>query len=185
MTVPPTVGLYLGFLAALCAERCAELVVSRRNERRSLAKGGVESGRGHYLPMVAVHALFPAACAAEVLLLGRTFPGVPGFVALVVALLAQALRWWVIATLGERWCTRVIVVPGVPPVTGGPFRFLRHPNYLAVVLEVAAVPSIHGAFLTAAVFSGLNALLLGVRIPVEEEALGYSRTRSFAGGPRG
>ena len=65
VTVPPTVGLYLGFLAALCAERCAELVVSRRNERRSLAKGGVESGRGHYLPMVAVHALFPAACAAE------------------------------------------------------------------------------------------------------------------------
>jgi methyltransferase len=129
--------------------------------------------------MVVVHALFPIACAAEVLVLKRPFPGAPGLVALTVALGAQALRWWAIATLGWRWNTRVIVVPGAAPVTGGPYRFLRHPNYLAVVLEMLAVPLTHGAWLTALVFSALNAALLAVRIPAEERALGRPYAEAF------
>ena len=192
MTFPDSAALYLGLLVLLGCERGAELVVSRRNARRALAAGGVETGRRAYAVMVAVHALFPLACAAEVLLLARPFPGAAGFAALAVALGAQALRWWAVATLGERWSTRVIVVPGAAPVTGGPYRFPRHPNYLAVVLEMAAVPLIHGAWLTAAVFSALNAALLSHRIPAEERALGAAyaeafegRRRLVPGGPRG
>ena len=181
MTIPDSAALYVGLLLLLACERGAELVVSRRNARGALAEGGVETGRRAYAIMVAVHALFPLACAAEVLFLSRPFPGAAGFVALAVALGAQALRWWAVATLGKRWSTRVIVVPGAAPVTRGPYRFLRHPNYLAVVLEMAAVPLIHGAWLTAAVFSALNAALLAHRIPAEERALGAAYAEAFEG----
>ncbi len=179
-----SVPLYLGFLGLLACERGAELLLSRRNARKTLAAGGVESGRRAYAVMVVVHALFPVACAGEVLFLHRPFPGLPGLAALAVALGAQALRWWAIATLGERWSTRIIVVPGAAPATGGPYRFLRHPNYLAVVLEMAAVPLVHGAWLTALVFSALDAALLAVRIPAEERALGGPYAEAFKGRSR-
>ncbi|MHB1047256.1 MAG: isoprenylcysteine carboxyl methyltransferase family protein [Thermoanaerobaculia bacterium] len=190
--MPTSAAIYLGLLVLLVCERAVELVVSRRNARRAFAAGGVETGRRAYGVMVAVHALFPLACAGEVLLLDRPFPGAAGFAALAVAVGAQALRWWAVAALGERWNTRVIVVPGVSPVTSGPYRFLRHPNYLAVVLEMAAVPLTHGAWLTALVFSALNAALLAHRIPAEERALGRpyveafgDRLRLLPRGPRG
>jgi methyltransferase len=141
-------------------------------------------GQRHFRVMVLVHALFLPACLAEVLLLGRAFPGAPGLCALLVALLAQALRWWAIATLGERWNVRVIAVPGEAPITSGPYRFLRHPNYLAVALELLALPLVHGALLCAAGFSLANLLLLAVRIPAEEKALGLLYARRFAGVPR-
>jgi len=176
-----SVGLYLVLLGALYAERGVELVVARRNARIAFAQGGVERGHGHYRAMVVVHALFPAACGAEVLLLRRPFPGAVGWAALAAALAAQALRWWVVATLGARWNTRVIVVPGAAPETGGPYRFLSHPNYLAVLVEAAAVPLVHGAWIAAAVFPLASAALLAVRIPIEEEALGPAWARAFAG----
>ncbi len=176
--------LYLGFLGLLYAERGAELLLSRRNARLALASGGVESGRDHYPLMVGVHALFPLACALEVLLLHRRFPGVVGAVALALALGAQALRWWVVATLGRRWNTRVIAVPGERPVTGGPYRYVRHPNYLAVVLEALAVPLIHGAWISAVVFVVANVALLSVRVPVEERALGKTYSAVFERLPR-
>lgn len=192
MTTSASVLLYLGLLCLLGFERAAELVVSRRNARRAFAAGGVETGHRAYAVMVVVHTLFPFACAAEVLCLKRPFPGAAGLAALAVALGAQALRWWAVATLGWRWNTRIVVVPGAVPVTGGPYRLLRHPNYLAVVLEMAAVPLTHGAWLTALVFSALNAALLAVRIPAEERALGRAYTEAFEGrlrlvprGPRG
>ena len=175
---------YLVFLGLLGAERLVELVLSRRNAARALARGGFETGQGHYRVMVVLHSLFLVACAAEVLGLGRPFPGAAGYVALGVALGAQALRYWAIASLGERWNTRIIVVPGVEPVTRGPYRFLRHPNYVAVVLELAAVPLIHGAWVTAVVFTLGNALLLRVRIRAEEAALGEAYARAFADRPR-
>jgi methyltransferase len=134
--------------------------------------------------MVAFHTLFLAACVAEVFALGRPFPGTWGWVALGGAVLAQALRYWAIATLGERWNSRIIVVPGLPPVTGGPYRFLRHPNYVAVVLELACVPLIHGAWRTALFFSVGNGVLLFVRIRAEETALGAAYAREFAHRPR-
>ncbi len=184
MTIPLSAALYLGLLALLACERGAELLVARSNGRKTLAAGGVETGRRAYTVMVVVHVLFPVACAAEVLVLHRPFPGAAGFAALAVALSAQGLRWWAIATLGERWNTRILVVPGARPRAGGPYRFLRHPNYLAVVLEMAALPLVHGAWLTALVFSSLNAALLAARIPAEEKALGREYEETFRGRPR-
>jgi methyltransferase len=89
--------------------------------------------------------------------------------------------WWAIATLGTRWCTRIIVLPGAPPVTGGPYRWLRHPNYLAVVVELAALPLAFGSWRTALAFSSANAALLAVRIRAEERALGAAWGEAFRG----
>lgn len=175
---------YLGLLGLLAVERLVELVLSKRNAARAFARGGVETGRAHYRVMVVFHSLFLVACVAEPYGLERPFPGTPGWAALGVALGAQALRYWAIASLGERWNTRIIVVPGLAPVTRGPYRFLRHPNYVAVVLELAAVPLVHGAWMTALVFSLGNALLLRVRIRAEEEALGALYAETFADRPR-
>jgi methyltransferase len=174
---------YLALVALFAAERGVELVLSTRNARRLLARGGVEVGRGHYPPMVLLHAALLVACAAEAL----AFPAPPPAWALLAAagaLLAQALRWWSIATLGERWTTRIVVLPGAPPVTGGPYRRLRHPNYLAVVVEFLCLPLAYGSWRTAALFSAANGLLLAVRIRAEERALGDAWGRAFRGRPR-
>jgi methyltransferase len=107
-----------------------------------------------------------------------------GWLALAVVLGAQALRYWAIATLGWRWNTRIVVVPGAAPVTGGPYRFVRHPNYVAVIAEMVALPLVHGAWLTALAFTLGNAWLLRVRIHAEERALGEHWEHAFAGRPR-
>jgi methyltransferase len=163
--------LFSALVLLVALERVVELAISNRNLKRSLARGGVEYGRNHYPWMVAMHTCFLVACLAEVWLLDRGFHTIPGWsmVALVVG--AMVLRYWAIATLGESWNTRVVVVPGERAVAGGPYRFVRHPNYLAVVVEVAALPLLHGAWLTAVVFSIANALMLRTRIRVEDEAL--------------
>ena len=134
--------------------------------------GAVERGRGHYPAMAAFHALFLLSAAAEAIVLKRPFPGRLGWMALGGAIGAQALRYWSIASLKERWNTRIIVFPGLAPVSRGPYRFMRHPNYLAVIVEIACVPLIHRCWLTAAVFSIGNAALLRVRIRTEEAAMG-------------
>lgn len=177
-------ALYLGFLALLVAERLGELALSRRNAAWALGQGGVEVGRAHYRVMTALHTAFLLACALEPLVFGREFPGAPGWACLGVAAAAQALRYWAIATLGRRWNTRVIVLPQAEPVTGGPYRYLKHPNYVAVVLELAAVPLVFGGYLTALAFSLANAALLFVRIRVEEQALGPRWQQAFAGRAR-
>lgn len=167
------VSPYLLLLAALAAERLFELWLSRRNARVQRARGAVEAGAAHFPWMVAIHTLFLASCALE----GsqRPFPGAIGWMALTVAILSQALRYWAIATLGDRWNVRVLVVPGDAPIANGPYRYLRHPNYAAVAAEMISVPLIHGAWVTAVVFSALNAGILALRIRVENRALGYSR----------
>jgi methyltransferase len=185
-----SIALYLIVLLALCVERLYELRLSRRNARRAIAAGAVETGRGHFRAMAIVHALFPISCAVEVIVFDRPFPGAWGVMALIMALLAQGLRWWAVATLGRHWNVRILVLPGGQAITAGPYRFMRHPNYLAVVVEMAAIPLIHGAWTTAILFSLGNALLLGVRIPAEERALGpfweqaFMR-RSHRASPRG
>ena len=178
-----TRAAYLAFLGLLALERGIELAVSARHARRLLARGGVETGQGHYRAMVVFHAAFLLACAAEAVAWPSPPPGV-AFLALAGALLAQGLRWWAIATLGERWSTRVIVLPGAAPVTGGPYRYLRHPNYLAVALEMALVPLAFGSWRSALFFSAGNAALLSVRIRSEERALGEDWSRAFRGRPR-
>ncbi|MFE0450099.1 isoprenylcysteine carboxyl methyltransferase family protein [Streptomyces sp. NPDC058914] len=162
---------YALIVLAVAAERVAELVVARRNAAWTLARAGVEHGRGHYPVMVALHTGLLACCLLEPVLAHRPFLPALGWSALALALLAQALRWWCITTLGPYWNTRVIVVPGARLVGAGPYRFLRHPNYVAVVVEVAALPLVHTAWLTAAVFTVANAVLLAVRIRCENTAL--------------
>ena len=165
-------------VAATALERLAELVVSARHARWSFARGGVESGRGHFPAMVALHTGLLVACVVEVHVADRPFVPLLGWVALAGVLLSQALRWWCISTLGPRWNTRVIVVPGLPLVQAGPYRWFHHPNYVAVVLEGLALPLVHSAWLTAAAFTVLNAvLLLGFRSPAEDRALAQALAR--------
>jgi methyltransferase len=165
-------GWYTLLVVAVGVERLAELRLSKRHAAWAFARGGVESGRGHFLPMVLLHGGLLVACVAEVWLADRPFLPWLGWPMLALVLLAQALRWWCIATLGERWSTRVIVVPGLPLVTSGPYRWLRHPNYVAVVVEGAALPLVHTAWVTAVAFTALNAWLLTVRVRTEDAALG-------------
>jgi methyltransferase len=176
-----SLGAYLALLAALAVERVFHLAIAARNARRAFAMGAVERGRGHYPAMAAFHALFLISAAAEAIVLKRPFPGTLGWIALGGTLGAQALRYWSIASLGSRWNTRIIVFPGMPPISRGPYRFMRHPNYLAVIVEIACVPLIHGCWLTAVVFSIGNAALLRVRIRAEEAAMGPRYALEFGG----
>ncbi|HEU4513035.1 MAG TPA: isoprenylcysteine carboxyl methyltransferase family protein [Nocardioidaceae bacterium] len=152
-------------------ERLAELVVSKRNAAWAFGRGGVESGQRHYVVMVLLHTGLLVGALAEVWVAGREFVPVLGWPMLAAVVASQALRWWCIATLGRQWNTRVIVVPGLPLVRSGPYRWFSHPNYVAVVVEGVALPLVHTAWVTALVFTLANALLLTVRIRVEEAAL--------------
>ena len=158
-------------VAAVGLERLAELVVSKRNATWSLERGGVETGQGHYPFMVVLHTGLLAGMLVEVWLLRPDFLPLLGFTMLALAVASQGLRWWCIATLGHRWNTRVIVVPGLPLVSGGPYRWFAHPNYVAVVVEGVVLPLVHTAWLTAVVFTVCNAVLLMVRLRVENRAL--------------
>ena len=166
---------YLGLILLTGAERIVELVISKRNATAAFARGGKEFGQRHFPFMVTLHTGFLLACIAEVFLLGRPFiPGL-GWPMLAIALLCQAGRYWCIVSLGSQWNTRVIVVPGAGRVERrGPYRFtwLPHPNYLIVAIEGIALPLVYTAWITAIVFTLLNAiLLLAFRIPTEDRAL--------------
>jgi methyltransferase len=165
------VSWYVGLVLVVALERLAELVVSRRNAAWSLARGGQEYGRGHFPFMVALHTALLVGCLVEVIAADRPFvPGL-GWTMVAVVALSQTLRWWCITTLGRQWNTRVIVVPGLPLVARGPYRFLHHPNYVAVVAEGIALPLVHTAWVTAIVFTVLNAAVLRVRLRTETAAL--------------
>jgi methyltransferase len=165
------VTAYTILLLAVAAERVAELAVSQRHLRWARQRGALESGQGHYPVMVVLHIALLVGCLVEVHALDRPFVAWIGWPMLVVVAAAQALRWWCIATLGSQWNTRVVVVPGLPLVDRGPYRWLRHPNYVAVVAEGVALPLVHDAWLTAIVFAALNGVLLSVRIRSENRLL--------------
>ena len=162
---------YVLLIAVVACERLAELVIARRNLAWSLERGGVEVGAGHYPVMVVLHTGFLLGCLAEVFLLDRPFLPALGWSMLAIVVAAQALRWWCITTLGPRWNTRVVVIPGAPRINGGPYRLFSHPNYVAVVAEGIALPLVHTAWITALVFTVLNAALLTRRITTENAAL--------------
>jgi methyltransferase len=172
--------LYTLVVALVACERAAELLIARRNHRWLAQQGAVERGAGHYPWMVLLHAVFLVASPLEVWLLDR--PLLPWLAIPMTAALgaAMALRYWVVSTLGRRWSTRVVCLPGAPLIETGPYRWLRHPNYLAVVVEFLALPLIHTAWITAGLASLANAALLRLRIGVEEAALG--RLASQQGG---
>ncbi len=152
-------------------ERGLELLVARGHERVLRAEGAIEVGARHYPVMVLLHSLWLVAAPVEVLLFDR--PLRPGWAVVLLLLVAatQATRYWVIATLKERWTTRVWVLPDAPLVTTGPYRWLRHPNYVAVAVEIFALPLVHGAWATAVGFGVANGVLLWHRIRLEDRAL--------------
>ena len=169
---------YVLLIVAVALERLAELVVSKRHQSWALARGGREYGFGHYPFMVVLHSGLLVACLIEASF--RDFIPALGWPMLAVVVLAQALRWWCITTLGPRWNTRVIVVPGLPLVRRGPYRWLHHPNYVAVVAEGVALPLVHTAWLTAVVFTVVNAGLLTVRLRCENAAMAEAVEQSPA-----
>lgn len=183
---PDTRVLYTSLVFLAAVGRLLELRIANRNRRAMLDQGGVEFSPGHYPWMVVLHTAWLFACPLEVWLLGRPFLPWLGIPSLVLFAAAFGLRYWVISALGERWTTRIVCLPGAEPVTGGPYRWLRHPNYLAVILEIAFLPLVHTAWLTALVFSLLNAFLLRVRIRAEEEGLSRMSDYDsvFSGRPR-
>ena len=162
---------YYALLAVIAVERLLEMIVSKANARWSFARGGHEAGQEHFPAMVLLHSCFLVGCAVEPWLSGRTELPAAAPLAFALALSCQGLRWWCIATLGRQWNTRVIVVPGLARVGNGPYRLVRHPNYLAVVVEGIALPAIGGAWITAVLFTACNACLLRTRLDTENRAL--------------
>lgn len=172
MTAPVPVPALAAFLAVFAVSRLWELARSARNGRALAARGAIERGRGQLPWFVALHALFPVLLTAEVVVLGaRPGPAWPLWLTLLAA--AEGLRGWVFRTLGARWTAAVWVVPGELPVRRGPYRVLRHPNYLGVALELAAAPLMFGAWRTALAVGVANAILLTARVRVEERAWGW------------
>ena len=155
----------IAILGFVTLQRLAELWLSKRNTRRLLEQGAVEIGRSHYPLIVAVHVAWLAA-------LWWFAPGRPiHWPLLTLYVLLQFARVWVLATLGPRWTTRIIVLPGAPLVRSGPYRFVNHPNYVIVALEIAVLPLVFGLVGIALMFTILNAIVLWVRIRIEENAL--------------
>lgn len=163
--------VYTVLIVAIVIQRLWELRASRRHMQALKARGAIEVGAGHYPWMVILHTTFLFSCVAEVWLLDRPWRPTIAFVAFSVLGVAFALRWWTLRTLGSRWTTRVVVVPGEELANTGPYRWFRHPNYLVVVLEIAAIPLVHCAWLTAIFFSIANLGLLRERVRVENGAL--------------
>lgn len=163
-------GALAAALFTLALQRAHELRLSARHEAALRARGGVERGRRHFPLLVGLHLLWPLALIAEVAW-GGARPGRFWPAWLALALAAQLLRHAAIHALGERWTVRVWVLPGAPPLHRGIYRWLRHPNYLAVALELIAIPLLFGAWRTAVAATLGNAVALAIRIPVEERAL--------------
>jgi methyltransferase len=172
--------LFTVLIVAVSLERLVELVVSKRNAAWSFAQGGVETGQRHYLVMVVLHSGFLIGMLVEVWVRRPEVHLALAIPMLVLVVACQAMRAWCIHALGRHWNTRVIVVPGARLVTSGPYRFLPHPNYLVVVVEGVVLPLVGAAWISALVFTVLNAALLTVRLRVERAAL-----RSVAGSPVG
>jgi methyltransferase len=179
MSAPSPAVIAWAILAYIVVQRLMELALARRNTQRLLAAGAYEVGAGHYPFIVALHAGWIAALAAWL----AAEPRAIAWPWLALFALAQAGRVWVIATLGRYWTTRIIAVPGAPLIARGPYRFFKHPNYLVVAMELAAVPMMFGAVEIALAFTALNAAMMAVRLRVENQALVVRAEPSSAAGP--
>ena len=162
--------LALAVVLLVVLQRVSELIIARRNTARLLAEGGQEHAPGHYPVIVALHTVWLGTLAW--LALQNPPVNLP---LLIVFLLLQAARLWILATMGRYWTTRIISVPSAPLITGGPFRFVRHPNYLVVFLEIIVLPLAFGAWAVAVGFGLANAAVLFWRIRAEEKALAPRR----------
>jgi methyltransferase len=170
--MPASEIAFLSLLAAVGAGRLLEMRLSRRHQRALAAQGARREPEPGFVAMVALHTGVLVASAVEVLALHRPFTPALGVPALVAFALANALRWWVIATLGPHWNVQVVGSLALGVVTGGPYRYVRHPNYVAVFVELLALPLVHGAWITALVGAALHVPVLRRRLAVEEAVLG-------------
>jgi methyltransferase len=169
MAVTP--AAFVGLLALVGVFRGVELVISRRHQRTLDRLGAHTTTDPHFVWMAALHAAILVGAALEVILLARPFIPLLAIVSGSVVVFANALRWWVIYTLGTHWNVRVVDSAGLGVVTSGPFRVIRHPNYVAVFLELAALPLVHTAWLTALTGSAAHVWVLSKRLAVEESVL--------------
>lgn len=152
-------------------ERVIELIVSQKNTQLSLSQGGIEYGADHYKWMVLMHASFLVCVVTEYGIFGNKLPAFLQIAAILLAVLCQCLRWWIIVTLGRQWNTRVIIVPGLGRIRNGPYRYLNHPNYVVVAAEILVLPLIFGSWRTSLVFSILNLQMMRIRLGIENQAL--------------
>ncbi|MGD6815823.1 isoprenylcysteine carboxyl methyltransferase family protein [Metabacillus sp. 84] len=157
-------------LTVMVLQRLSELVIASSNEKKLKGLGGVEYGQNHYPYMVILHAAFLLTLAGEIFLFSRTISPLWGIIVPLI-LITQVIRYWAIATLGTRWNTKIILMPEENVVVKGPYHYFRHPNYVAVTAEILLFPLLFQAYGTAILFTALNALMLSVRIPAEEQAL--------------
>jgi methyltransferase len=161
---------FLLFISVLIIQRLLELVIARRNEKWMKEQGAIEFGMRHYLYIVLMHSLFFVVLIVEKVTFSRELSRVwPLFGALFVC--AQVIRVWAISSLGRYWNTKIIVLPNLDVVRKGPYRFIKHPNYLVVSIELLVVPLLFGSYITACLFTLLNVFMLSIRIPAEEKAL--------------
>lgn len=152
-------------------QRIGELAISARNSSWMKSQGGVEIGKDHYKLIVFIHGLFFAGIWLEKFFFHTTTPAW-AIVPFVMFILTQILRYWCIRSLGKYWNTRIWIVPGHTPQAKGPYKYLRHPNYVVVAIELLVFPVIFGAYLTAAIVTIMNTvIMLLIRIPLEEHAL--------------
>ena len=186
MTISASQAAFLVLLAVVGAGRLVEMRLSRRHQRALAARGARREPEPGFGAMVALHTGVLVASAVEVVALHRPFSLALGVPALVAFALANALRWWVIATLGPHWNVQVVGSLALGVVTTGPYRLVRHPNYVAVFVELLALPLVHTAWLTAIVGTALHALVLGRRIAAEEAVLDADAAyrATMAGKPR-
>lgn len=159
--------LFVGFIIV---QRLVELTIAKRNERWIVDQGGIEYGQGHYPAMVLIHSAFFVAYIAEVITLGKSLSVYWPFL-LILFLLTQGMRVWALTSLGKFWNTKIIILPGAVVVKKGPYKIIKHPNYLIVALELIIIPLMFNAFITLAIFMVLNLVILSIRIPAEEKAL--------------
>ncbi|MCY9190729.1 isoprenylcysteine carboxyl methyltransferase family protein [Bacillus mojavensis] len=157
-------------ITVLTAQRAAEMAVARRNEQKVKKQGAIECGERHYPYIITMHILFFLSLITEVLLLHKQPSSWwSGIAAAILAV--QAIRYWALCSLGAYWNTKILVVPGAELVKKGPYKWLKHPNYTVVVLEIILIPLLYQAYFTMCLFSLLNAVMLSVRIRAEEQAL--------------
>lgn len=162
--------VFFAFVLFIIIQRASELALARRNEKILRSQGAIEFDKDGYRVIAAMHVIFFISLIYEKIFLHRTLNTYwTLFASLFVG--AQILRYWAIRSLGVHWNTKVLVIPGEKWVTRGPYKYIRHPNYVAVITEIAAIPLIFSCYITAAVFSLVNLILLRRRIKIEESAL--------------
>jgi len=163
-------NLFWIIIAILAIQRLLELLIARRNEKYARAKGAREYDEKGYKVIVLMHIAFFISLISEYIYLGKTLSHYWAPL-LIIFLLAQVLRYWAISSLGYYWNTKILITPKTSPINQGPYKYIRHPNYLAVVAEIAVIPLIFSCYLTAIIFTLLNFIALRRRIRIEEQAL--------------